>query len=518
MAARRDEWLSRAEAKRPEDVAELLASLRDTSVPKLEQRLLALTHFPATSAIGEAAAAFLNDFPLKQAENLTLAAVAVGLVVLHGAKTLRRDVPVPERLAPWRAQVVDALLKTLARPSKTTPGDLDARLAVLGDGPGTQITRKAAELIDVARDARIAQAAATLLERPPVKFDAANAYFTVAALLLVVHGGRAQRKTVTALGSKLVQLTWLERALADDDAPASVKKVSGEHEDDFLELIAEDPRDASRIAVFTDWLLERGDPRGDFNVQQRAGKSGASLQKKHEKQWLRSLARGARRGSTVFRDGVPREVFLYLQRAADVPLADDPVLATLESLEVVASLPVEPLLTSPRLKSLTTLVATPEHLALAPAALRDRLTTLGIRGEARRALEVLALAPNATTLRLVENWRTPLARDAVPPRLTHLDVQTSAPAAWFPLAARVARLDVRPAYWRESEDGRRRVQFHFENGRLARIACDDVPDALALDVFLFAPLASLAPEHRRGVVSHVTFTPSQKKRFLELCG
>lgn len=519
MAARRDEWLSRAEAKRPEDVAELLASLRDTSIPKLEQRLLALTHFPVTPAIGDAAADFLNEFPLKMAETLTLAAVAVGLVVIHGSRSVKRDVKVLERLAPWRAVVVDALLKMHSPPRQLV--DLDERLAVLSDGAGTKITAKAAALIDVARDARIAEAAAMLLERPPVKFDAANAYFTIAALLLVVHGGPAQRRAVTTISSKLTQLSWLERVLSDDAAPASTKKPKRESEDDFLKLIAEDPSDDSRVAVFTDWLLERGDPRGEFNVLQRAGKSGATLQKKHEKQWLRSLARGARRASTVFRNGLPREVFIYLQRAADVPLADDPVLATLESLEIDAYLPVEPLLTSPMLKSLTTLVIAQKHLGLAPESLRKQLTTLGLRqtrSTDEAPLDALALTPNATTLKLVADWRTPEKLNALPKRITALDVEVMFPAPWFVFIDRVAKLDVRPANARDSEDGKRRVHFHFENGRLTNVSCESTPDAGALDVFFFEPLATLKPEQRTGAVANVKFTPAQKKRFDSLCG
>ncbi|MGV3619629.1 MAG: TIGR02996 domain-containing protein [Archangium sp.] len=520
MAARRDEWLSRAEAKRPDDVEELLASLRDTSVPKLEHRLVALTHFPVTPAIGDAAAEFLNDFPLKVAENLTLAAVAVGLVVLHGSTKVKRDVKVLERLAPWRAQVVDALAR-LKAPRKSLE-DLDARLAVLSEGAGTKITAKAAELIDVTRDARIAEAAVKLLERPPVKFDAANAYFTVAALLLVAHGGPAQKNAAVKVAEKLVQLSWLERALPDDDANASVKRQPAQREDDFLSLIAEAPKDETRVAVFADWLLERGDPRGDFIVQQRAGKSGAALQKKHEKQWLRSLGRGAKRGATVFRGGLPREVFLFLMRPADVPLPDDPVLATLEALELVSYLPVEPLLTSPLLTSLKALTATHAHLAAAAPSVLKQLHTIGIRAQGassnEKPLETLALAPNATTLKLVVDWREPEHLEPLPDRITALDVEAMYPAPWFFFAERLETLDVRPAYAHESEDGKRRVHFHFEKGKLTRVSCDARPDERSLELFFFEPLQSLTRAQRRGAVADVKFTPEQQARFDSLCG
>lgn len=523
MAARRDEWLSRAEAKRPDDVAELLATLRDTSVPKLEQRLMSLTHFPRTPAIGDAAVAFLNDFPVKVAENLTLAAVAVGLVVIHGAKpsALKRDVTVLERLAPWRTQVLDALRTTLevrATPSTKRLENLDTKLAALPDGPGTKVTLKAAELLGVVRDARIGEAAASLLQRPPVKFDAANAYFTTAALLLSVHGGPAQRDVATALTSKLPQLSWLERTLPNDDATASTKTVTHTSEEDFLRLIAEDPSDESRVAVFTDWLLERGDPRGEFNALQRAGKTSATLQKKHEKQWLRSLGRAARRGSTVFRGGLPREVELLIMNAADVPLANEPVLATIESLEFVSYQPTNALLESPMLKSLTTLVTSPGQLAQAPTSLRAKLRTVGIRGDTVGFIDVDTFAPNATTLRLVDDWQVPERLRALPKRITHLDVQTSRPASWFAFASQLKTLDVRPAYWRQSEDGKRRVQFHFEDGRLTRIDCDGAPDERALETFCFEPLQTLKPAQRRGAVSNVKFKAAQQARFDSLCG
>lgn len=519
MAAKRDEWLSRAQAQRAEDVDDLLTTLRDTSVPGLERRLLSLTHFPRSPAIGDAAATFLNELPLKVAENLTLAAVAVGLVVVHGTRdvTLRRDVNVLPRLAPWRAQVVAALLKAVHRTRTTATHDLDARLAVLAEGPGTKVTSKAAALLEFPRDARIAEAAATLLERPPVKVDAANAYVTVAALLLSVHGGPAQRDVVRRLTAKLPQLSWLERALPDDDATASPKPSPQRTEADFLGFIAEDPSDDARVAAFADWLLERGDPRGDFIAQQRAGKAAATLQKKHEKRWLASLGRGARRGATVFRGGLPREVSLAMQQPADVPLADDPVLATIEAMEVVAYVPVDAFLASPMLKSLRTLVLAQKHLTLVGRDARLRLTTLGLRGDGQ-PLDALALTPNVTTLKLIDDWREPSTLRALPSRITALDAEAMFPAPWFTFAARVATLVVRPAHSRETAEGRRRVQFHFERGRLVRLHSAATPDEDELETFCFGPLATLTPAQRRGAVADVDFTPKQATRFAALCG
>ncbi len=512
MAARRDE------------LDALLSDLRTLSAPRLEARLRALTSFTPDPRIAAAAVALLNDFPFRSREQLGAAAVATGLALLHGvnARSLVATVKVEsERTGAWRAAVVPALVKALGTPTKAAP---PAALDGFTEGPATKVAERASALIDCTRDARIGDAAAALLHRAPIKATVEHPYFTIAALLLSVHGEPKHRAIVQRFVAQVPALGWLEQTLPTDDAVAPHEAPGAESEASLLRFIAEDPSDDARVAVFTDWLLEHSDPRGEFNALQRGSPESrriAQLQKKHEKQWLRSLARGALRGTAVFRNGVLREVHISAWKPADLPLSDEPVLATLQSLELDggSNLPLADVLRSPMLKSLRSLTAKTTLLTTAPATMLNALTSLGVLHERDVSLEVLASCPNVKRLMLREgNWADVKLVTPHLSRLTHLEVETHEPAKWFAVAKQIAELDVWPAWARSSAEGKRRARFHFERGQLTKVDAQTTPDATALELWLFEPLESLHPAQRHGATLDAELPAAATQRFTSLCG
>ncbi|MBK7857707.1 MAG: hypothetical protein IPJ65_03570 [Archangiaceae bacterium] len=179
----------------------------------------------------------------------------------------------------------------------------------------------------------------------------------------------------------------------------------------------------------------------------------AALFKKHHRHWLGSLARGAVKGSVVFRDGVVRAVAIAAWKPADVPLADAPELATLEALTLDGGtdLPLPELLSSAaRFPSLKSLAARPWVLAGADVALLDRLERLQViaprLGDARPPFAALERAglPALKVLHLAgSSWSEPSALARLPQlgRLSELVVETRHPERWLGLAVRVRLLE-----------------------------------------------------------------------------
>ena len=83
MAARRDDWLVRAESAGAKEVPKLLADVMDTSLPGLEARLLRLTTFPPAPSLAMVAASFFAKFPVRFREQLGTACAAVGVAWVH---------------------------------------------------------------------------------------------------------------------------------------------------------------------------------------------------------------------------------------------------------------------------------------------------------------------------------------------------------------------------------------------------------------------------------------------------
>lgn len=501
MAARKkDAWLEQVEAGVS---PALLGSLFETSGPGLEARLSALLRQPREKAIADAAADFFVRFPVKFREQLSCAAVAAGLAVVHGTKApalaKARPPKAPNEAIPsWHGHVTTALRKVLGGASKAPTGKGDASplteqkradlqaawlkraeprhpdalpalLARFSDGPATDVTVRAVALLDFARDARIADAAAEFLRRPTVRVSAEQPIFTVLALVLVVHGDRSHRKTAEALSSKIPALAWLERVLPDVDAAPRTQSRSAadgpRDEASFLRFIAEQPADDGRVAAFTDWLLERAEPRGEFCSLQRAGRAltpkeaarVAALQKKHEKVWLRSLARARLKDSVVFRGGLLRELALGIWKGGDLPADGEPLLPVLQKLAVTGGTNLPELKTlfsdSSRFTSLRGLTAPAWILEGASATLMAQLTSVGVvepqLGIKGPRLSVIARAsmPKVRELVLRGQWWAEVAEVQALPQFGQLErlcVDTTKPELWLPLTRKLARVELRP--------------------------------------------------------------------------
>lgn len=420
-----DEW---AASHQPAHVDALVAALEDTSMPKLEARLLVLSTWPKTPAFGAAAASFFQRFPIRFREQLGTGVAALGVFLTHGgtAKSLeqRKKVVAPNELVPaWRDTVADAALKLLRRTqtpgvaftgaltlpagprlavqqawlalAKTrAPDVLPLLLARLTDGPATDVTQRLSALIDFPTDARIADAAAGLISRPVVRFDASTALYAVVALVLLAHADVSHLSAARTLAEELPSFAWLERLFPSTPASKPRAKAAPvtagpSSEDDFLRWIAEAPADLPRRQAFADWLLERGLPRGEFMALQLAEREltpkerarVAALQKKHEKEWLRGFAKSLTRGSAVFTSGALSSIGLSTWGPqGTIPSPDEPQLATLERLETIGgrSASLEALLRSPLLRSLRELTVQAVMLPAVPPAVLERLDALGV--------------------------------------------------------------------------------------------------------------------------------------------
>ncbi|MBL8924243.1 MAG: TIGR02996 domain-containing protein [Myxococcaceae bacterium] len=342
------DWNALAASKDPANLKAVLAALEETSVPKLEARLLVLATWPKHHAIAEAAAAWFQRFPIRFREQLGTGCAALGALVLHGAPASFADslkkVNAPNDLVPkWRDLVARGAARLLGPRKPLTKGargsalpagpraalqtawlervdagreaDLPDLLSRLGEGPATDIAERLVRLISFPRTPAIADAATTLIERPPVRFDPATAIFPLLALALIAHGDSSHRKATQQLCAAIPSLAWLELAVSNEKpratAGAKPKSSGPKSEADFLTWLGEAPHELSRRHTFADWLQEQGNPRGEFmalqlssNLEPKARKRMATLQKKHERDWLRAFWKSKRNGSIRFQGGV----------------------------------------------------------------------------------------------------------------------------------------------------------------------------------------------------------------------
>jgi uncharacterized protein (TIGR02996 family) len=492
------EWVALADTKDPEHLGKLLATLEDTSLSQLEHRFLALALWPSTPAIGAAAAAFFHHFPVRSREQLGAGCAALGALVVHGApagfakKQKKRDAP--NDLVPlWRALVArtaatfleskhrapvfeggvagPALPKApraalqqawLARAALRREADLAPLLACLADGPATDVTERLSVLVGWPRSAAIADAAAQLIERPIVRFNAASALFPVLALVLAAHGDASHAGAATRLGGEVTSLAWLGLVMSTQprtEARAAPSSGAPDSELDFLRWLAAAPEDLTRRHAFADWLLEQGNPRGEFMALQLAAlerpldekqaRRVAALQNKHQREWLKPFWKCLMKGSQRFEGGVLRAVSLTAwSPQAGAPAGDEPQLATLHFLDLDGSPEqLAPIVKSPLLQQVRHLrVPAPMVKALEPALTR-RLESFGVHllwgGEDRGvasavpAMDQLEL-PAAKTVVLkgqVRNDAVPRLRAAKwPGRIEVLEIESIDPASFWAYA------------------------------------------------------------------------------------
>jgi uncharacterized protein (TIGR02996 family) len=494
------QWVALAETKDPKHLAELLATLEDTSLPQLEHRFLALALWPSTPAIGEAAAAFFRRFPVRFREQLGAGCAALGALVVHGAppgfakKLEKLDAP-NDVVPPWRdlvarsaATFLEAKRKAptfesgaagpalpkgpraalqqawLERAALRREAELAELLGCLTDGPATDVTERVSALIGWPRSAAIADAAAQLVERPIVRFNPATALFPVLALALAAHGDASHGAAAKRLGSEVTSLAWLELVMSKEPgtrpkAKASPASGAPGSELDFLRWLAEAPEELTRRHAFADWLLEQGNPRGEFMALQLAAlerpldekqrRRVAALQNKHQREWLKPFWKCLLKGSQRFEGGVLRAVALNAwSPQAGAPAGDEPQLATLTFLDLNgAPEQLTPIARSPLLQQVRHLrVPAPMVKTLEPSLTR-RLESFGVHllwgGEERGvasavpAMDGLEL-PAAKTIVLmgqVRNDAVPLLRAAKwPGRVEVLEIESFDPAPFWAFA------------------------------------------------------------------------------------
>lgn len=493
-------WLALADTKDPQHLPTLLETLEDTSLPQLEQRFLALALWPSTPAIGEAAAAFFQRFPVRFREQLGAGCAALGALVVHGAppgfakKLKKLDAP-NDVVPPWRdlvargaAVVLEVKRKAptfesgaagpalpkgpraalqqawLERAALHREADLAALLGSLTDGPATDVTERLSALIGWPRSAAIADAAALLVERPIVRFNAATALFPVLALVLAAHGDASHVAAARRLGSEVTSLAWLELVMSKEPGVPSKAKAAPASgapgsELDFLRWLAEAPEELTRRHAFADWLLEQGNPRGEFMALQLAAlerpldekqrRRVVALQNKHQREWLKPFWKCLMKGSQRFEGGVLREVGLNAwSPQAGAPPGEEPQLATLTLLDLNgAPEQLSPIVRSPLLRQVRHLrVPAPMIRSLEPELTR-RLESFGVHllwGGAERsvasaipAIDGLEL-PSVKTIVLkgqVRNDALPLLRAAKwPGRIEVLEVESFDPAPFWAFA------------------------------------------------------------------------------------
>lgn len=521
--AKTDPWLERAAARNESDLPELFTSLATESRPATERRLAALTAWPKSPAVAEHTAALLRAFPF-DVWALGGATRALGLALVHGAAPsgfehteLARFSADVER---WRKPALEAARRFTARaqlarhPGETpaqseplpdkpkalhaawmklaatrAPGSLAQLLESLGRGAATDITARAIELLSFGRDPRIADAIVEILEYAPVTVRESNPFFVVLGLTLVAHGDARHGPALQKLLQALPQLEWLGRLLdlrrtsvspAPVQIPVTSKPAGPSDERSFVAWIAEAPDDVARRSVYADWLSERGDPRGELMALQlaaagsepspAAAKRIAALLKKHQKTWLRPIARNLfGRSEPTFADGMLSAIRLDLRKLAPKP--DEPLLVGLRKLMVWGRVDgqAKKLMGSPLLSGLRELEASIELVAALHPAAKAHLTSLSVRVDARAELGVLAALELPGLRRLVldkgtvegygldvqpeEIFALPLTR-----RLEELHVTPSNnPGAWL-AAARAANL--RSLELRAHQGSR----FHFTLG------------------------------------------------------
>lgn len=515
------DWNALAESK---NLKAMLEALEDTSVPKLEARFLVLTTWPKQRAIADAAASWFQRFPIRFREQLGTGCAALGALVLHGAPQSftqgMKPVNAPNDLVPkWRALVATgaarllgprkpfvngatgsalpvgprAALQTtfLERAEAGREGDLPELLTRLGEGPATDIAERLVLLISLPSTAAIADAAATLIARPPVRYDPASSIFPLLALLLVAHGDASHRTAAERLGSEIASLAWVELALSNEKpavkAAPKTKSAGPKSEADFLKWLAEAPAELSRRHAFADWLLEQGNPRGEFmalqlssSLEPKAKKRMAALQKKHERDWLRAFWKIKRNGTIRFQGGVLTGIdVVHWGPAGDVPAPDEPQLATLERLWVDGgdSEAVRALIASPRLSAVRDFAVPARLLDAVPKKLAAQLTTLGVHVSwhddetgvraASRSIDAMTL-PKLQTVHLAGQVRTEaapiIAKAKWPKRIERLIVESIQPEAFWAIFPKLGPpvLEVRP----ELADAKQ-YTWVFENDSLA---------------------------------------------------
>lgn len=270
----------------------------------------------------------------------------------------------------WRSGRHDAIGQIIARVAALHPQDDEvARALPLVGLRIADAEARARKLAVVDPDPRIADAAAALLLEMPYVSEGAKPMWTEVMALLPRHGDgrhaalaaelprqwkirgdlrewlvRHIERSVLALRDRLPPAPLGEAVRSQLDALAPARAVpplpGARDEAALLSAIYADPDDDGARLVYSDLLLERGDPRGEFIALQCKKQPAPQdeerireLLKEHESAWVGPLAPVLLKG-VVFRRGFPAEgrVGFHDAKGAE-KYGSHPAWATFESLD-----------------------------------------------------------------------------------------------------------------------------------------------------------------------------------------
>lgn len=241
---------------------------------------------------------------------------------------------------------------------------------------------------------------------------------------------------VKQLGKKLEALAPKKKPIAQDEAAL------------LADIYANPDDDAPRL-VYADWLLERGDPRGEFiTLQFRADKDAAALKrekallKEHGRKWLGALEPVVAAGTFEFRRGFLSKADKKF-KASTESLRESPAWATVEECSAFGAE-----LTSPAMRGLKRLTGSwAEELLAASTPWRFEQVSCVVRDlDEFRALLHSPLFPKLKVLwvgRGIANAKWLQGLERVPAAEVRLHVSFDEPVAnWIAAAGSLKGLQV----------------------------------------------------------------------------
>jgi uncharacterized protein (TIGR02996 family) len=263
----------------------------------------------------------------------------------------------------WRATRAPSLAALAERIEAAHPTTYGQALAAVVDRQSAKTVERLRPLL--CDDPRLASYVLRSLARPPFVGESSEPYWALlgeaatmardprvvdgrdrftATLITQVRGWQARQRALewlNALSRPAVRPPGL-----DADAFLPVTDPEAAH----LTAIHSDPDDDRPRHVYADWLLERGDSRGEFIALQLGARAAdaareAQLLRKHRRAWAGQIAVCTRSERVTFRRGFVAEAYLPadLSDRRIAAAADDPAWATVERLWNFFA-PIEPLL------------------------------------------------------------------------------------------------------------------------------------------------------------------------------
>ena len=373
----------------------------------------------------------------------------------------------------------------LERAAKEDPAELGVLLASMAETRSAQALARLRALAPQLPDPRFVSAAVELIRAPPFVGSTTGKFWTQLYRMLVAS---ADPRAIVALEAidppgparlissmterleraRLRNIALIRRALTElhTEPEASLfplldelrERVSALELGDagrgqvLLDAVLQEPREQGHRHVYADFLLARGDPRGEFIALQlaeelepsaRARARARELLGAHGRAWLGELGHALTQHDQVFMRGFLHAARLKVNPTKLERIIEDPLWATVVS---VANAPVS-LLASPALRSLESLIMEDPlilDLLLSELSL-PRVRSLEL--ELRRSWRSVVFSRSGFSAR----FRTALGRPDVLPGLQRLCIRSKldvpyAQLEWLwasPLLARLRGVELR---------------------------------------------------------------------------